>query len=421
MIERKTVCLATNWYPSEENPYAGLFFREQAIAEKEYLDYIVLHINRNYKSVALVYWIKKLFNKEYRFDQIKEEFNIREYSVSVSLPVFYRFADLFSDLWNKAVKRNNIPGVGKYISISHKRIKKKIITKIFQTHFNKKIDVMYCVDAQNEASTIRYAAEALNIPFILGEHGPVPWPGSVINDENKEAMEKADLFLAISQDKIRQVLLQNIRLKRIEYIGNMIDENQFSLVENNNKVKTFLIVAAHSFYKNYDMFIKVMNRLTEITDLPFKVIIAGYGANKGYSEGVDVFEHQIENSKFADKAELIPEIPHSEIQKIYARADAFIMTSIQEGQPVSAMEAACCGLPIFSTRCGGVEDYVDDSIGRIYDVTDYQSMADGLKKYLEGEYRFKSKVIRSSVVKKFGKETFVDNYVRYVNDIVYND
>ena len=51
------------------------------------------------------------------------------------------------------------------------------------------------------------------------------------------------------------------------------------------------------------------------------------------------------------------------------------MTSIQEGQPVSALEAACCGLPIFSTRCGGVEDYVTNDIGRIYDITDYKSFA----------------------------------------------
>lgn len=28
-------------------------------------------------------------------------------------------------------------------------------------------------------------------------------------------------------------------------------------------------------------------------------------------------------------------------------------------------------LPIFSTRCGGVKDYVTDRIGRLVEITDY--------------------------------------------------
>ena len=152
-----------------------------------------------------------------------------------------------------------------------------------------------------------------------------------------------------------------------------------------------------------------MNRLTEITEIPFKVLIVGYGANKGYSKNVDEFERKIAFSKFFEYVELIPEVPHDSINEIYAKADAFVLTSIQEGQPVSAIEAACCGLPIFSTRCGGVEDYVDDDIGRIYAVSDYEGMAEGLKDYLEGVLCFDTKVIREKVVGIFGTAAFIRN------------
>ena len=70
-------------------------------------------------------------------------------------------------------------------------------------------------------------------------------------------------------------------------------------------------------------------------------MIVGYAANKGYSQNVEQLEDAIRNSAFARNAELIPEISHDRIHELYARADAFIMTSIQEGQPVSAMEAGC--------------------------------------------------------------------------------
>ena len=29
---KKKICLITNWYPTKENPYQGIFFKEQAQA-----------------------------------------------------------------------------------------------------------------------------------------------------------------------------------------------------------------------------------------------------------------------------------------------------------------------------------------------------------------------------------------------------
>ena len=73
---------------------------------------------------------------------------------------------------------------------------------------------------------------------------------------------------------------------------------------------------------------------------------------------------------------------------------------------MSAIEAACCGLPIFTTRCGGVEDYVAEEIGRVVDLTDSQKLSEYLRQFLEGEIAFDGNVIRKTVVEKFGKETF---------------
>ena len=89
------------------------------------------------------------------------------------------------------------------------------------------------------------------------------------------------MFLAISNDKIRQILLQNIKLKNIKYIGNLVDEDMFPMQSLPHDEKTFLIVAANSFYKQYSMLIKTFDELKRITDKNFKLIIAGYNANNG--------------------------------------------------------------------------------------------------------------------------------------------
>ncbi len=153
-----------------------------------------------------------------------------------------------------------------------------------------------------------------------------------------------------------------------------------------------------------------MDKLNSITDKDYRMMIVGYAANKGYSKNTESFEYLISQSSFSEKTILIPEVSHDKIGDYYNQADAFIMTSIQEGQPVSAMEAACCGLPIFSTRCGGVEDYVDEDIGRIYNVTDVEGMARGLKDFLEENIVFDPEMIRNKVISKFGKKEFIKKF-----------
>lgn len=406
---KKTICLITNWYPTKENPFQGVFFKEQAFAVSNEFNFVVVHINEHSK--------KSLICKP-SFIARTEENNTVEYSFDLPVPINISLGDALYNFKIKKSGNGQVPGVGKYVSSKKADYLKKRIIQLAKENIKENIDVFYCVDAQTEAFTTQCLAEAFNKPYIVSEHAPVPWPGSVISDVIKRAIESSDLFIAISKDKIRQILLQNIKLPDICYLGNLVDETKLLCLPSNNAVKTFIIVAAHSFYKNYDLFVDVMNRLTEITDSPFKVMIVGYGSNKGYSSNVEEFEEQIKNSKFADKAIMIPSVPHDQIGETLNKADAFIMTSIQEGQPVSAMEAACCGLPIFSTRCGGVEDYVDSKMGRIYDIIDCEGMAQGLKDYLEDKLTFDPEYIRNQVVNRFGRKAFVECFTNAFNKII---
>ena len=225
------------------------------------------------------------------------------------------------------------------------------------------------------------------------------------------------MFLAISNDKIRQILLQNIKLKNIKYIGNLVDEDMFPMQSLPHDEKTFLIVAANSFYKQYSMLIKTFDELKRITDKNFKLIIAGYNANKGYSKNAEELIEQLKASSFFENIELVPSVERKELYKLYNRADCFIMTSIQEGQPVSALEAACCGLPIFSTRCGGVEDYITSGNGRIFDITDYKMFASALNDFLNDKFIFNKELIRKNIITKFGKEAFRNNFYNYFESI----
>ena len=407
---KKTICLITNWYPTKENPFQGLFFKEQAFAVENEFDFIVVHYSE---------YLRKKPIQRTSVSQINIERNTIEYTIEAYVPLYLYLEDVINTFNIKHVRKNcQIEGVGRYISRGRQRFTNNNLISAFENTILSDIDVFYCVDGQAEAYYIQCLANHFHKPYVIGEHAPVPWPGSVLADINKSAIEKADLFLAISNDKIRQLMLQNIHLPKTRYIGNLVDDTRFTLQKSNNSIKTFIIVASHSYYKNYDLFIKVMNRLAEISKTDFRVMIVGYGANKGYASGVEEFEEEIRSTKFADKTTLIHSVEHEKIGEILNQADVFVMTSIQEGQPVSAMEAACCGLPVFSTRCGGVEDYIDAKMGRIFDITDFVGMAEALKDYLEERIQFDGEYIRKTIVGKFGKDAFIKNFTEAFNDAI---
>lgn len=406
---KKKICLITDWFPTKNNPYQGLFFKEQAIAVREDFDFMVV---RYHEYVSLL-----PFGKYYS-EIINKYENIVEYSLDVHIPAFVFIMDIIKSNIVIMTKKGYVDGIGSYASCARKRIVTKVLKKAFTKSITEKFDALYCVDAQKEAYLLQVVSKLTGKPYVVGEHAPVPWTGRQIMDINKLAIEKANCYLAISKDKIRQLMLQNIWLPKIVYLGNMIDENRFQISKKNDTTKTLLIVAANSYYKNYGMFISVMDRLCEITVEAFNIMIVGYASNSGYSKDVEKFEEDIQKSKFYKNTSLIREIPHSEIQKVYNKADAFVMTSIQEGQPVSALEAACCGLPIFSTRCGGVEDYVDESIGRIYDVDDIEGFAQGLKEFIESSMVFNQEHIREKVVGLFGKKVFLSKFKEVFVDCI---
>mgnify|MGYP000008524575 FL=1 len=64
-----------------------------------------------------------------------------------------------------------------------------------------------------------------------------------------------------------------------------------------------------------------------------------------------------------------------QIPELYRQTDCWLMPSTLEGFGMPGLEAAACGCPVVSTRCGGPEDYVKDGHnGYLVDVGNVQGM-----------------------------------------------
>ena len=348
-MNKPTILMIPTWYPTKDNPFSGCFFREQAIAMEQNFNFVVMTCHHK-SELAFVFFVKKIFGlNRPKVTFIQDDMGLKEYSLEFYRPQFVVW-DLFIERFNKIVLHKTYrPGVGRIEPKGKKQNRYYVADYLKRKELLPHFDCVYSLTAQDFAPIGQAFARTFNVPHVTAEHAPFPWPGTTLSDSAVDAIEDADKFLAISNDKIRQVLLQNVHVVPY-YVGNLVDETKFMVTQKHNDVPVFLIVAANNFYKNLPMFLESMEELKRIAVKPFKVLIAGYNANKGYSQNAKDLEDSVSNSIIAENTQMIQAVSREEMPALYNSCDIFVMTSIQEGLPVSAIEASMSGLPVFSTH-----------------------------------------------------------------------
>ncbi len=115
----------------------------------------------------------------------------------------------------------------------------------------------------------------------------------------------------------------------------------------------FVCVARLSPQKNHDLLLRAFRALREMGG-DAHLLLAGDGELRGklmkLTEGLDIVSRVHFLGNRADIATLL------------GASDVFVLSSTQEANPLCVMEAMAAGLPIVSTRVGGVPDIVDSRV-----------------------------------------------------------
>lgn len=76
----------------------------------------------------------------------------------------------------------------------------------------------------------------------------------------------------------------------------------------------------------------------------------------------------------------------SNVDAMLPGLDAVVCSSREEGFGLAVLEAMAAGLPVIATRCGGVEDLIEDRVhGRLVDVDDPDALAEAVWETLTDE------------------------------------
>lgn len=135
-------------------------------------------------------------------------------------------------------------------------------------------------------------------------------------------------------------------------------------------------VARHVKVKNLGLLLEVCAELRR-RQVNFRCAMIGDGPCRA----------ELEESRarlgLVDVVEMPGSAEQGEVLKWWQRAAVGVLTSEQEGMPVSLMEAAACGVPVVATRVGGVPELVrDGETGLLAPAGDARGLADAMERLL---------------------------------------
>lgn len=112
----------------------------------------------------------------------------------------------------------------------------------------------------------------------------------------------------------------------------------------------FVFVARMQEQKNHDLLIRVFSRLTK-TSRSVRLLLAGDGELRAD------LEKTAQELGCRDRVHFLGN--RKDVPDLLGAADAFVLSSDWEGNPLCILEAMAAGLPVVSTAVGGIPELVD--------------------------------------------------------------
>jgi len=106
--------------------------------------------------------------------------------------------------------------------------------------------------------------------------------------------------------------------------------------------------------------------------------------------------------------------------RMLADSDVLLLPSLEEGIANVVLEAMAVGVPVISTRCGGMEEAIEHNInGFLVDPRNPPQIAESVVRISQMEDTEKLNIIRearTTIVQKFSRSQMIDGMIKLYKD-----
>jgi glycosyltransferase involved in cell wall biosynthesis len=225
------------------------------------------------------------------------------------------------------------------------------------------------------------AARRSGKPIVATCHnwlGGTPALG-IYNHLDRMALKRFQGLAAVSDSVAHRLLASGVPARKIRTIANGIDVQTFeracpSQALNFDGSKVVGMVARLDLKKGFEYLLRAASELHSAFP-GLKVVIVGEGPDRNEIEGMI--------QRFGLQSNVILAGQHSDMPGIYAAMDVFVLPSLNEGLPMTILEAMAASRPVIATRVGAIPRVIQDGeTGLLVDPGDTDGLRNALARLL---------------------------------------
>ncbi len=370
------VLFLASWYPNPDNPVEGLFIRRHALAVSQYCDVSVLYIHtRGAKDKVIV----------------SEDEGLLEIGIfrKIGSGMRHKTCDLILAY---------LQGIREGLEIVEARRGRPDILHV---------NVIY------PAGLIALLLSFLKgYPYIITEHST----GYLIEDgsfSRRSILMKAAIRWAGNRAKRITTVSRKLRdamvdagiknrysiVPNVIYIASPISIRRSSIDEGGDIRKRMIHISLlDDRQKNVSGILKALKVLADRRD-DFRLDIVGEGPDRRNLEALAA-----DLSLLNDKVFFHGRASDEDIALFFSRCHFFIMNSNFETFSVVTAEALAEGKPVIVTKCGGPEEFVDESCGILLDPGDFEGLVGAIDFMLDNFQAYDPETIKKRARDRFDEK-----------------
>ena len=272
-------------------------------------------------------------------------------------------------------------------------------------HSEQRIDLIHAHFIYPDGVIAAEIGRTLGIPVVTTEHANWrPW----LDDEPKvraqvlDALAGIRIVTAVSEVTRGTILEIAGSSARVELLPNALDDAVFIAPTGEPRVSgRVLFVGMVRRVKGLDVLVRALPMLlAREPNAHLRVI--GSTLTPSNRRDEDDVRKLVASLGLSDRIEFVGHLDPREVSSEMRRAAVLAVPSRRESFSSVTIEALASGTPVVATRCGGPEELLDDSAGRLVPAEDPEAMAVALADVLGFLEQFDPLKLRARVLPRFG-------------------
>lgn len=379
-----------SWYPHSADRFDGDFIERHAKA---------LAIHQAVDVIHLVQNTNLLGDKVYREERIENNLTVEiVYASAAKTP----FKKVNSALFNRSYYKQMLNTLKEYIQQKGKP------------------DIIHLHVPVKMGAGALWLKRKHNIPFVVTEHSSAYFrhiPENYFSRNfyfkliTKKAFKEAEIVSSPSIWLLER-LKQLFKIKQTQLIRNAVDTSVFFPAETNNQKRIFIHVSMMYPLKNVNGILMALAQLNKVNK-DWQMIFVGPAPVRNRIQAVELgLDTQI-NWKGA--------LAYADVAKEMQKADLLIHFSKYENLPCVINEALCCGLPVISSRVGGIAEIINTNNGVLIENENNDQLTDAIVSFLQSPGRFNKEKISKEAAMLFNLNSIGSQFIEMYCKVIKQD